>query len=534
MTKKRILGFVLAGAMLIGVLAACATAQPPAAPVTPAAPSAPGAPAPTPGAPPPPPPEEGLGRGVRVALAIEPPNIVPARHTQLVAGFMNALTHNGLFEASHVDLSPMPDLITGWRAISDTLFEFDLVQGVRFHNGDELTSYDIMATMEYIRNFPEARAQHLSVVDWEVVDRYTFRLDTGEPNAQLFFDLAHHANNIFPGALIEAGHDFTVDPVGTGPFVFDEWRSGDFLHFNAFPDYFNTERAPRIEHVHWRIIPEGSSRTIALETGEIDYIVEVPFPDIARLEASPDVTVFMTPGTMMQMFALNNAREPFNNVYVRRAIDMALDRDAMLMASLDGFGFATYATMQPIFAGASNEGTRSFDPEGARQLLAEQGFAPGDIEFEVLFFAEDQRRRGEVVQSNLADIGITISLTMMEQAAWLPHTTQDIFDATFQNQTQPNLMAHMRAVMHSDSIDGPNRSRMSNPELDALIDQAFATIDEAERLAVLLEASRVANEHVGFIGTNSSMTIRAFNSNLVAPEIGPGGAMFFNMVYWLD
>jgi len=532
MTKKRILGFAIASIMLVGILAACTPTQ---APATPATPAAPGAPAPgTPPPPPPPPPEEGLGRGVNVALAIEPSTIVPAMHTQLIAGFMNALTHNGLFKACYSDLSPVPDLITGWRAISDTLFEFDLVQGVLFHNGDEFTAYDVVATMEHIRNFPYARAQHLSVIEWEVIDRYTVQLYTGEPNAQLFFDLSHHANNMFPSALIEAGHDFTLDPVGTGPFVFEEWRGGDFLRFTAFDDYFDTDRAPRIEYVHWRIIPEGSSRTIALETGEVDYIVEVPLPDIARLESDPEVTVFMRPGTMMQMFVLNNAREPFNNIYVRHAIDMALDREAMLMASLDGFGFATYATMQPIFAGASDEGTRAFNPERSREILAEQGFAPGDIEFEVLFFAEDQRRRGEVVQSNLADIGITISLSMMEQAAWLPHTTQDIFYATFQNQTQPNLMAHMRAVMHSDSINGPNRSRMNNPELDALIDLAFATIDEDERLAVLQEASRVANEYIGFIGTNSSMTVRAFNSNLIVPEIGPGGSMHFNMVYWID
>jgi len=533
MKKKSVLALVLASVFVIGVLGACAPTEAPTPPPAPAETTATPQ-TPTPAVPdaPPPPAEAGLGRGITAAIAIETPSVAPARHTSLVAGFKNALTHNGLFRAHYSDLSPVPELISDWRAISDTLFEFDLHQGVLFHNGEELTAYDVIASFYYVRNYAYARANHLSIESWEVVDRYTFRLDTGTPNAMMFFDLTSHANKIMPASLIESGHDFTLEPIGTGPFVFEEWRTGDMLTFRAFEDFYDAERAARIEYVQWRIIPEGSSRTIALETGEVDYLVDVAFPDVPRLNSDPNITVFQRPGNMMQFFSFNNDREQFQNVYVRRAIDMAFDREAMVIASLDGFGEPVYSTMPPMFAGSSQEGTRSFDPDAAKAMLAEQGVEPGTLEFDMLVFNEEQRRRAEVAQANLADVGISTSITMIDQAAWLTLTTGDNFETTFANQTQPNLLALMRAIMHRDSINGPNRARWDNEELSGLIDQALATIDESARNAILQEASRVANEDVGFIGTNTNVVIRAFNANLVSPEIAPSGAMFLNMVYW--
>jgi len=311
-------------------------------------------------------------------------------------------------------------------------------------------------------------------------------------------------------------------------------EGGDSLTFTAFEEYFDEARTARVEYVHWRIIPEGASRTIALETGEIDFIVDVAFPDIPRLEADDNITVFQRPGNMFQYFLFNNDRPQFQNVYVRRAIDMALDREAMVIASLDGFGLPVYSTMPPIFDGSSQEGTRNFDPEGAVALLAEQGIDPASIEFDMLVFNEEQRRRAEVAQANLADIGMTTSITMIDHATWLTLTMGDNYETSFANHTQPNLLAFMRAIIHRDNIDVQNRARWDNEELSALIDQAIATIDTDARNAILQEASRMANEDVGFLGTNMNVVVRAFSSQLIVPEIAMNGSMFLNMAYWVQ
>jgi len=535
MKKKRILSTLLIGSMLVGVIAACTPSSQPQdaatqdgqegivtrSPVeTPQAqdPNVPTA--------------REINRGLTVAMMAETPSVAPARHTALIGHFFNVMTHNGLFRIHYEALEPVLDLAESMTAISDTLFEFRLHEGVLFHNGEELTAYDVAASLEYVRTHPEQRAVHGSVVGWEVIDRYTILIDTGTPNALAFTELAHHGNFIMPRSLIEAGHDFTVDPVGSGPFVFEDWRIGDSLTFSAFDQYFDEERAPRLTYAHFRIIPEGSSRSIALEAGEVDYIIDVAFPDIPRMEADPNITVQQLPGATFQYFIMNNDREPFDNIYVRRAIDMALDREAMVIASLDGFGVPMWETVPPMFPGASSEGIRSFDPEGARALLAEQGIEPGTINFEMLIFDEQQRRRAEVAQANLADIGMITTITQVDFATWLTLTVDDAFDTSFANFTASTLAGFMRNLMTIDFIDSQNRTRMRNEELSDLVAEALVTIDADAREALLYQASTIANEYVGFLGTNMNIVIRAFDSNLVAPELAANGFMFKNMMYW--
>ena len=530
MKKKSILSLFLAAVLSLGILAACAPAAQPATPADTAAPAAPAQPAPG-GAVPPPLPEQAIERGLTIAIQAETPTLAPARHTALIGGFKNSLTHNGLFRVNYEDLEPVPDLVASWRPISDTLFEFTLREGVLFHNGEEMTADDVVATMHYVRTYPEARVFHGSVVDAEVVDRYTFILDTGEPNALLFFELSHQANLIMPKSLIDAGNDFNANPIGSGPFVFEDWSLGDSLTFNLFEDYFDDERFPQVEYVHWRIIPEGASRTIALETGEVDLIVEVAFPDIPRMRDNPDITVFERPGLTYIYLLLNNDTPMFESIHVRHAIDMAIDKESLVMAAVDGFGVPISVAVPPVFPGISHEGTRSFDPDGARALLAEHGIDPSSLDFDMLVYSEEHRRRAEVVQANLADLGITTTITMIDFATWLG--TAGTTDAAFGAFTSANLLSFMRSTMHIDSIPAPNRSRQTNEELSALISEAIATVDVAARNALVYQATRVANEHSGFIPLHMNVLVRAFNSNLVVPEIAASGAMNLNTAFWV-
>lgn len=540
MKRKKVLCLALSAALLIGAFSACApTPQPAGSPqsnqgaaaeittqqVTPATtePSAQQ-------------PETNTysNRALIIATQFETPSIAPARHSSVAGGYKNALTHSGLFRVNHSDLEPVPNLVANWQAISDTMFEFTLHEGILFHNGEEMTAEDVVASVYYVREFPEARASHGSIVGAEVVDRYTFRLDTGQPNAMLFFDLTLQGNFVMPASLIESGHDFTAEPIGSGPFVFEEWRHGDSLTFRAFENYFDIPRAAKIEEITWRIIPEGSSRVIALEGGEVDFIVEVPSPDIPRLAANPDIEIYTRTGTAHNFLLLNNDIEPFNNIHVRRAIDMAIDKEAMVMAGFDGRAIPTWANMPLVFAGSSMEGARSFDPEAAAALLAEHNLDPSTLGFEILAPNEESRRTGEVVQANLADIGIPVTIAMIDLAAWLTVTASENYEAAFGSFTASNILTFFRSTSHIASIDGPNRSRMRNEELTELIDRAIATIDTTSRITILEEASRMANEHVGFVPNYLSLVTRAFNSDLLIPEIAATGEMNLNMAYWRE
>jgi len=526
---------LLASALLAGVFSACTPAQQATAPPTAtdnsgaAATTAPAEQPATAVTPAP----EAEQRGIILAYQSETPSVAPAMHTSLVGHFMHTLTHNGLFRLEYQNLTPTPDVVESWEALSDTLFEFKLKPGIMFHNGEEMTAHDFVASFEYVRQFPFAVTVHGSIEHAEAIDDYTLHIDTGEPNAMLFFDLAHHGNWVMPRSLIEAGHDFNVDPVGTGPFVFDYWNPGDEISFIRNDNYFDAERDPIVPYVTWRLVPEGASRTIALEVGEVDLIVEVPFPDVQRMRDNPNITVFDRPGLTFQSMGMNNAAFPFDNIHVRHAVDMALDKEAMVMASLDGFGIPWWQNSPPL-PGSSDVGTGRFDPDASRALLQEHGLDPATLGFEALVSTEEQRRRAEVVQANLADIGIDMTISMTDFATQLSITQAGNHQASFAAFTTGNLMGFLRGTMHSDSIGAQNSNFVNLPELDALIDRAIATIDESERLAVLHEATTLANENRGAIPTSMNILMRAYNSNLILPEIGANGFMFLNMAHWAE
>jgi len=441
------------------------------------------------------------------------------------------MTHNGLTKLCPDTLQPIPDLAIEWVALSDTLFKFRLHEGILFHNGEELTAYDVVASWYYVRNYPQQMLAHGSAVGIEVVDRYTVIIDTGVPNASLMFDLTGHGNFIMPKSLIELGHDFTASPIGSGPFVFDEWRLGDSLHFSAFEDYFLPERAANIENVVWRIIPEGASRTIALETGEVDLIVEVPYPDIARMQQNPELTVFMRPGTAFHHLVLNTTRPQFENIIVRQAINMAINQDELVAVAFDGLAVPTRAQVPIIFSGTTYEGVLPFDPEGARALLAENNIDPETLAFDMIASSEERRRLAEVVQAQMLDIGIPTTITLNDHATTIQRMLDGDYDTGFGMWSASFLISTMRGVFYGGV---ENRSRINNPELNDLITQAVATIDPDARDAAFEAASVVANEYVGIVPTHLAYAIRAFNARLSAPEIGPTGAMNLNMFYWMD
>ena len=164
--KKRILSLTLAAAVVISAFAACTPdAQAPAAPGAPAA-TAPTTTAPaatTPATEAAAPAAPITDRGLRIATGTEPGAIAPARHGALIPAFMNELTHSYLFRINTETLEPIPYTVESWEALSDTLFEFTIRPGILFHNGEEMTAYDIVASLFYVQNYPYSRAQHGSI-----------------------------------------------------------------------------------------------------------------------------------------------------------------------------------------------------------------------------------------------------------------------------------------------------------------------------------------------------------------------------------
>lgn len=258
-----------------------------------------------------------------IATMSETPSLSPWDHNATAGSYMNLLTYSTLFRTD-MEMNPIPDLVEEYKNVSETEWEFTMKKGVKFHDGSEMTVEDVKASLEHGKTFPEVTLYNDCIEKVDIVDENTIKITTPGPSAVILNHLCHHGNVIVPKALIDSGHDFATDPVGSGPYKLVKWTRGDSVEFEAFADYFGGE-AP-IKHMTWKIIPEGSSRTISLEAGEIDFIIEVEAMDYERLKSNEDVAIYEYDATEHNWMMLNNEKPGLDNVNVRKAIDCAVDK----------------------------------------------------------------------------------------------------------------------------------------------------------------------------------------------------------------
>ncbi|WP_250229580.1 ABC transporter substrate-binding protein [Anaeropeptidivorans aminofermentans] len=470
-----------------------------------------------------------------IATENETPSLTVEGHNATAGSYMNLLTHNGLMKA-RMDLQTEPDLAeTIENDPNDpNIWNVKLKEGVKFHDGTELTADDVKASLDLSREAPQVAQYTKTVIKVEVIDKYNLKLYTAKPSATLLYDLAHHGNYIYPKALIDSGNDFNANPVGTGPYKFKEWVFGDKLTFEAFDDYFDTENKAHIQNMTWKVIPEGASRTIALETGDADFIIEVATTDIPRLESLPEITVLMAPGTEHNYMMINNDKAPFNNELFRKALDCAIDKEALVAAALDNLADPVYNQTPIGFMGETDENLNSYDLEKAKQYLSESGIDPATVSFSVICSNDQKARCAEVIQANLLELGITMNIERMDLATYLDETSRGNYEAAIGNYTSSTILAYLEGVFHSKSINASNRSRTNLPEVDALIDKASSTIDETEREGYLKQINALLNANTPQIPLYQNTVKRAYNANLGGVEVSPSGTLYFNRVFWAE
>ena len=465
-----------------------------------------------------------------IATMSETPSLSPTDHNATAGSYMNLLTYSTLFN-SDVEMNPQPLLVESYENISDTVWEFKLRQGVKYHNGETMTVEDVKASLDYAKTCPEISLYNDCIESVEIVDEQTFRITTPGPSAVLLNDLGHHGNAIVPKALMDAGHDFATDPVGSGPYKLVEWKRGDSVEFEAFEDYFLGE-AP-IKHMTWKIIPEGSSRTIALEAGEIDFIVEVEAMDYDRLSANDDVAIYEYSATEHNWMMLNNEKPGLDNVNVRKAIDCAVDKEAIVTVALNGMGEAIYSHAPNNLPGASEENVNSHDPEKAKEYMAASGVDPASVQLAIICSNDTKKRAAEVIQANLKEtLGMDCTIESMDLATYLSTTADGNYTASIGNYTSSDMVSFLVGVYHSKSIGASNKTRINDSEVDALIDQASATIDPAEREKVLQECVAKINAQTPQIPLYQPINFRAYNKDLQGVEVSPSGTLYFENVSW--
>ncbi|MCE2527751.1 MAG: hypothetical protein J4G00_09495 [Actinomycetia bacterium] len=408
-----------------------------------------------------------------------------------------------------------PGLATHWSASADaTEITFTLREGVTFHNGDPLNAEVVKAHFDRLKGDVSGSQTSLIAVnyeDTEVIDDNTIKLVFSKPVPDILIDLAAPGAAITNAAAVEAlGDDAGRQPIGTGPFIFEEWVEGSHISMVRNPDwtwgafsFYGTTGPARVERVIFRYIPDEQARTAALSTGEIHFLDLVPFQNIAPLEALDGITVegFSLPG-MPQANAINPNISPTEDIRVRQAILHAVNQDAIVQAVFFGRAPAAFGPLSSDFPEYDPilETYYPHDPARSVELLEEAGWILGD---------DGVRRKGDE----------TLSVKIIENASWNPWVDllqaqlSDVgFDAevithegggyyTVTGETQfalPSMgdvfgsPATIYRDFHSTSI-GPgniNVGHIDDPQIDALLEAASVEVNIGKRAEILSEFQR--------------------------------------------
>lgn len=468
---------------------------------------------------------------VVIATANEPPTLAPHQHSAVAGGYMNILTHNTLFQSNIETLEPEPCLIESYEILNDKQWQLNVRKGVKFHDGSDMTAEDIVASMEYAReNSSYTNTYSTFWEKLEIVDDYTVVVTTKEVYAKTLIDLSSHY--VLPKELVEQGNDaVAANPIGTGPYKYVKWTLGDSVEFEAFEDYW--EGAPAIKHLKYRIIPEGSSRTIALEAGEIDFIVEVDNNDLGRLEETDGIEVINKTGTSFNFLVLNNEKAPFDNQDFRHFMNCAIEKDALVAVALNGAGTGNYTQTPVVFSGgAATEIPDSYDLEKAQEYLDKSGVDPKTVVFSCICSDDVKRRCGEVIQANLAEFGVTMNLESMDLATYLSAAADGDFETCIGGYTSSNMMSFIEGKFTSKSINGSNWTRTNDPKIDELYDKATKTLDADERNAILTECANYINEICPQVPTYGANVTRAYIDDLQGIEVSAANTLRWQYVSW--
>ncbi len=430
------------------------------------------------------------------------------------------------------ELELEPGLAESWTQIDELTWDFDIRPGVVFHNGDPLTASDVAFTLNRLRD-PEVAAPGAFIIGFvdsiEAVGDMTVRVTTRDPFAPILAHLSHTATSILnERAVTEAGEDYGTEVVvGTGPFMFVEWEIASQITLERNDAWWGGEVLP--EFVVFRPITEGTVRAIELEAGAIDiaYDLQTSPRDAMRAQENPNLITTEQPTLSTAYVGFNAQKAPFDDVRVRQAINHAVDIEPMIDAILEGFGGVASGPISDMVFGAHTDlEPYAFDPERARQLLAEAGYADG---FTTSIWTNDNPIRmqiAEIMQAQLLDVGIRADVQVLEWSTYLEDTAAGAHDMFILGWVTVTGDADygLYALFHSSNFGSAgNRTFWSSPRVDELLDLGRSEADPELREAFYLEAQEIIRDEAPWVFLYLTIEVNGTQSNVSGFVPHPAG-----------
>ncbi len=429
----------------------------------------------------------------------------------------------------------VPQVATSWRQISDTEIEFDLRGDIVFHDGSKLTADDVVFSVKRItdRAFASPQlGQFDKIVDATALSPTKVKLVTGGPYPALLAQLVKLS--IVPKAVVEAvGKDaFNLKPIGSGPYKFEAWQRGVQVTLSRNDAYWGT-KGP-FPSVVFRAVPDGATRLANLQAGSSDLIVTIDADQAAQLKNAPRAKALIGLTERVAYLRLNTTKPPFDNPKARLAAAHAIDKAGMIEGILGGHDKPVPELLTPaIFGWVDGIQAPAFDLAKAKALLAEIGPA-AKAEIDLATAPVFDQRIVQAVQQMMTDAGFNVKIAMSDMASYLrraqagPETTSLLSFGRWSCACQ-DADGVLFPLLHKSS----GWSAYRNPKVDALLEEARATLDANKRLAAYKQVHEIVATDVPVVPLYQAVVIYGAAKNLEFTPT-PNESMFINRMSWKD
>ncbi len=458
---------------------------------------------------------QAAGKGtVILGIDADPPTLNLGTTTDFTAGDVSAKILEGLIWLDPA-YNPKPALATAWTISPDgKTYRFTLRRGVKWHDGRDFSSDDVRFTLVEVlaKLHPRASSVFKNLgLEVETPDAGTVVIKLQKAYAPLLsqmtvFDAPMLPRHLYEGSPV-ATNPVNLRPVGTGPFKFAEWKRGTSIRLVRNPTYWDGDK-PYLEQLIFQIIPQGANRVPALQTGEIDTLLDfyTPKPEMPRILADKTLAARQGVNIPAIWFLMFNVKSPlFAKKEARQALAFAIDRQRLVKQVMQGLARPGAGAFGDGFKWLLNEQVAyakkyPYDPVRAKALLAKAGVKPDSVTVRLPFDLgrPQMRAQSQIIQDNLRQIGIEVKLEPLERSVLYDriYTKRD-FDLTlgsFYSAGDPAIGYTRLYITNTSTSPNTNASGYSNPKVDDLLGQAATAPERATRAQLYQDLQVILNE----------------------------------------
>jgi len=485
-----------------------------------------------------------------VSIATDPTGFDPEAVQNNTSGFIMGVVHDSLVAYKPGTTEVAPSLAKSWDVSPDGLtYTFHLRTGVKFHDGTPFNAAEYIKTLDRQLKKDDPNTVYNTgpvegyedftfgeVTSYAALDNDTMQFKLKEPNAAFLNSLAMVWNGVVSyDAAAKWGKDFRNHPVGTGPFIFREWKSRDQVVLDANPEYWKGK--PKVEHLVFKEMPDAQAALLALQRGETQIMGDVATQVVPALKADRNIVVLTQPGLTVNGMAMPNQVAPFNDKRVRQALNYAVDKEAINKALYSGLAVTMTSPIPPAQWGfdPSLKGY-PYDPKKAADLLKEAGVQlPLHVEMLAYNTPRGYNPAGPdlavVLQGYFKKVGIEADIRKLDMGAFLGTTRSGNYTGMFitgwsgDNGDPDNFVAPLWA---SYSMPVGDTSHFKDPAIDAEMKAAVLEVNHDKRMADYKKIQAQILDGAPWVFVNSTLLVRATRKNVEGFKLSPT-QMFFDM-----